>query len=241
MQPQRSRRWTAKRVAKFSGFSMVGFVILATGAGVGYIAALLKGLPAISASTFTHLSQASVVYDVEGRVIGEFAKDGDRQPITSIRQVSPHLVHAFIAAEDKTFYHNIGINPPSILRAAMQNLLAHRIESGFSTITQQTVKLALFPEQQRTLKRKVQEVALALELNRLLSKDEILTDYMNWVYMGKLGSQNVYGVKKAAEILFHKDPKDLNLPEAAFLAAIPNNPSWYNPYQNADRTRLRQR
>lgn len=237
----------AKKERKHPIWRVVGYVfggvvsigVFVVGAGLGYISSFLNGLPAINAATFTNMSSPSVVYDRNGKVIGRFTKDGDRQPITNLSQVSPYLVNAFIAAEDKTFYHNIGINPLAMGRAFFQDILYHRIESGASTITQQTVKLAVFPAQERTMKRKVQEIALALELNHILTKDEIMTDYMNWVYMGHMGTP-VYGVKTASEIMFGKSPRDLNLPEATFLAAIPNNPSYYSPYEFFNNTVQRQ-
>ncbi|MCL6516494.1 transglycosylase domain-containing protein [Alicyclobacillus sp.] len=234
-----ARRWVWRGLA-VAASALGAFLVTGAGAAVGYAASMLKGLPAISPQTFTNLSQPTVVYDVHGQVIGRFTAEGDREPITSVNQVSKNLVNAFIAAEDKTFYKNIGINPMAMARAFVQDVLHHQIESGASTITQQTVKLALFPDQQRTLKRKIQEIALALEVNHMLTKDEILTDYMNWVYMGQMGSNPVYGVKAAAQILFHKDPKDLNLPEAALLAAIPNNASLFSPYDHLDNTISRQ-
>jgi penicillin-binding protein 1A len=237
---KRERRHPVWRIIGIT-FGVIGaFVIVGLGAGVGYATSLLKGLPSISADTITNLSQPSVVYDVHGKLIGQFSADGDRQPIASTQQVSPNLVNAFIAAEDKTFYQNIGVNPLAMGRAFVQDLLHHQIQSGASTITQQTVKLAMFPDQQRTTKRKVQEIALAVEANHMLTKDEIMTDYMNWVYMGWMGTQNVYGVKSASTVLFKKDPKDLNLPEAAFLAAIPNNASLFSPYKNPKNTLQRQ-
>lgn len=227
---KRERKHPVLRALKYTGLGTVTALLFVGGAGIGYASSMLKGLPSISASTFTNTSAASVVYDKHGKIIGRITKDGDRQPITSIHQVSPLLVKSFVAAEDKTFYTNIGINPLSMGRALFQDVAFHRIESGASTITQQTVKLAVFPAQQRTLQRKVQEIALAVELNHILSKDEIMTDYMNWVYMGRMGTQNVYGVKTASDILFHKDPSQLTLPQAALLAAIPNNPSLFSPY-----------
>ncbi|QSO46250.1 transglycosylase domain-containing protein [Alicyclobacillus mengziensis] len=228
------------RIIGYTFLFIGGIIVVAIGAGIGYGTALLKGLPTVTAATFTNNSAPTVVYDKHGKIIGQFAADGDRQPISSIHQVSPNLVQAFVAAEDKTFYQNIGINPLAMARAFVQDLTHHQIQSGASTITQETVKLAVFPDQQRTLKRKVQEIALAIEVNRILSKDEIMTDYMNWLYMGRMGSQDVYGVKTASNILFHKDPKDLNLAEAAFLAAIPNNPSLFSPYQYPQNTVKRQ-
>ncbi|WP_067930747.1 transglycosylase domain-containing protein [Alicyclobacillus kakegawensis] len=234
-QAARSQRPRGRRIAiaivKITAMSAASLIVLALGAGIGYAKSLLKGLPAISAATFANLSQPSVVYDRNGRVIGKFDKNGARQPISSIRQVSNNLVDAFVAGEDKTFWTNIGINPMAMGRALVQDVLHHHIESGASTITQQTVKLAVFPEQQQTLRRKVQEIALALKLNHILTKPEIMTDYMNWVWMGSMGGQQVYGVEAASQILFSKSAKDLNLPEAAFLAAIPNNPAQLTPYR----------
>ncbi|RIV28651.1 glycosyl transferase [Alicyclobacillaceae bacterium I2511] len=229
------------RILGTLGMVVAAALVTGMGAGVGYAASLLEGLPSISAATFTNLSQPSVVYDRNGQVIGRFSADGDRSPIQSLADVSPNLVHAFIAAEDKTFYQNIGINPLAMIRAFVQDVTTHHIESGASTITQQTVKLALFPDQQRTMKRKVQEIALAVEVNHLLTKNEVMTDYMNWVYMGQMGGVPVYGVKTASELLFHKDPLNLNLAESAFLASIPNNPSLFSPYQFPQNTLKRQR
>jgi penicillin-binding protein 1A len=231
----RSERPRGRRIAvrtiQIAGISVAGLIVLGIGAGVGYASSMLKGLPTISATTFTNLSQPSVVYDRNGKVIGKFEQNGTRQPITSLKQVSGHLVDAFVAGEDKTFWTNIGINPIAMGRALIQDLTHHQIESGASTITQQTVKLAVFPEQQQTLRRKVQEIALAIRLNHILTKQEIMTDYMNWVWMGRMGGQQVYGVQAAAQILFHKDVKNLNLPEAAFIASIPNNPAMLTPYR----------
>ncbi|KPV42259.1 transglycosylase domain-containing protein [Alicyclobacillus ferrooxydans] len=235
----RRGRWVW-RIIGYTFMFIGGVVVIGIGAGVGYATALLKGLPTVTAATFINNRAPTVVYDRTGKVIGQFAADGDRQPIASVNDVSPYLTKAFIAAEDKTFYTNIGINPLSMARAFVQDLVHHHIQSGASTITQETVKLAIFPDQQRTMKRKIQEIALAIHVNQILSKNEILTDYMNWLYMGRMGNLDVYGVKTSSNILFHKDPKNLNLAEAAFLAAIPNNPSLFSPYQYPSNTVKRQ-
>ncbi|WAH38412.1 transglycosylase domain-containing protein [Alicyclobacillus dauci] len=237
---ERQKRRPVWMAIKITAFSLGSLVVLGAAGGAGYIASMLRGLPHVSASTFANNRAASVIYDRNGKVIGRFQGDGDRQPISSISQVSPDLVNSFVAAEDKTFYTNIGVNPLAMGRAVLQDVVHHHIESGASTITQQTVKLAVFPQQQRTAQRKIQEIALALEVNHQLSKDEIMTDYMNWVYMGRLGTVPVYGVKRASEILFQKDPKNLTLPESTFLAAIPNNPSYFSPYQYPQHTLQRQ-
>jgi len=225
-----TRKFSIGRLIGFILLTIFGVGLLGVGAGAGYATYLLKDLPSISPSSFK-LSSASVVYDKNGTIIGRFTKDGDRQILNNVSQVTPYLVNSFIAAEDKTFRTNIGINPLAMARAAGEDLFLHKITSGASTITQQTVKLAIFPEQQRTFRRKVQEIGLAIELNHMLTKNEIMTDYLNWVYMGRMGTQNVYGVKTASELMFHQNPANLNLPEAAFLATIPNNPAYYSPYR----------
>ncbi len=96
--------------------------------------------------------------------------------------------------------------------------------------------MAVFPAQERTTKRKVQEIALSLKLNHILTKQEIMVDYMNWVYFGHLGNNPVYGVKAASKVMFGKDPKDLNLAESALLASVPNNPSIFDPYEYNTKT-----
>lgn len=229
--PKREGRHPVRTALKWTGLGIGGLIIVLVGAGVGYASAMLKGLPKISAGTFSNLSQASVVYDVHGKVIGRYTSSGDRQPITSVDQVSPYLANAFIAAEDKTFRTNIGINPLAMGRAFVEDVAGHHIQSGASTITQQTVKLAVFPAQQRTLKRKIQEIALALKLNHILTKDEILTDYMNWVYMGDMGGTPIYGVQSASQIMFHTSPKNLNIAEASLMAGMVNNAYLFSPYQ----------
>lgn len=228
---RREGRHPVRTTFRVLGLGIAGLIVVCIGAGFGYAASMLKGLPSISASTFYNGSEASTVYDTNGKVIGRYTSSGDRQPITSVNQVSPYLANAFIAAEDKTFRTNIGINPLAMGRAFVDDLLHHHIQSGASTITQQTVKLALFPAQKRTAHRKVQEIVLAVKLTHILSKDEILTDYMNWVYMGEMGGTPIYGVKTASQILFHKDPRDLNIPESALLAGMVNNAYYLSPYQ----------
>lgn len=227
----KERRHPVRATLKWAGMGIGGLIILVLGGGVGYAASMLKGLPKISASTFYNGSQASVVYDQHGQVIGRYTSSGDRQPITSIDQVSPYLANAFIAAEDKTFRTNIGINPMAMGRAFVDDVIHHHIQSGASTITQQTVKLAVFPAQQRTLKRKIQELALAVELDHILTKNEVLTDYMNWVYMGDMNGTPIYGVRTAARIMFHISPKNLSIAQSALLAGMVNNAYYFSPYQ----------
>ena len=152
-----------------------------------------------------------------------------------IDELPPHVPRAFIAAEDKRFYEHDGADTQAMARAAWSNVISGRTVSGASTITQQLVKnLVLSPEQ--TLKRKVQEVRLARELEEKLSKNEILELYLNRVYFGS----GFYGLGAASRFYFDKDPQDLTLAEASLLATLPKAPSRLALDDNMEGARQRQ-
>ena len=145
-----------------------------------------------------------------------------------------HLVDAVLAIEDRRFYSHWGIDPVGILRAARRNIVSGGIVEGGSTITQQLVKLRLLTRE-RTFARKLREVFAAVWLDMRFSKEEILTRYLNTVYMGA-GAQ---GIPAAAELYFNKRPSDLTLPEAALLAGMIKAPSRINPLRNLPAARAR--
>lgn len=152
-----------------------------------------------------------------------------------IDELPPHVARAFIAAEDKRFYEHDGADTQAMVRAAWSNVISGRTVSGASTITQQLVKnLVLSPEQ--TLKRKVQEVRLARQLEEILSKNEILELYLNRVYFGS----GFYGLGAASRFYFGKDPQDLTLAEASLLATLPKAPSRLALDDNMEGARQRQ-
>jgi penicillin-binding protein 1A len=145
-------------------------------------------------------------------------------------ETMPALVEeAFIAAEDRRFYQHDGIDPVGIGRALVRNITQRSVEEGASTITQQLAR-TVFLSQDRTLVRKVKEAALAGKLERQLSKRQILTEYLNVVYLGS----SAYGVADAAWVYFSKAPDQLNLAEAALIAGLPPAPSVYSPLVNPD-------
>lgn len=153
----------------------------------------------------------------------------------TLDELPPHVTRAFIAAEDKRFYEHDGADTQAMARAAWANVISGRTVSGASTITQQLVKnLVLSPEQ--TMKRKVQEVRLARQLEEQLSKSEILELYLNRVYFGS----GFYGLGAASRFYFGKDPKDLTLAEASLLATLPKAPSRLALDDNMDGARQRQ-
>ena len=149
----------------------------------------------------------------------------------------PLLVEqAFIAAEDRRFYRHSGVDLQGILRATARNISRGSVEEGASTITQQLAR-TVFLSQDRTLTRKLKEAALAGKLERQLSKREILTEYLNLVYLGS----SAYGVADAAWIYFSKTPEQLTLPEAAMIAGLPPAPSVYSPLVNPELALQRRR
>ena len=177
---------------------------------------------------------ASVITDRHGRMIGQFFVQ--RRRLVRLDEVPEHVIQAFVASEDARFFQHAGLDIPAILRAAWTNLRSGRIEQGASTITQQMVKnVLLTPE--RTWSRKLREMLLALEVERRLSKHEILLIYLNHAYLGN-GS---YGVGDAARSYFGKEVSELDLSEAALLAGLPQRPSAYSPVRHPEAAEARRR
>ncbi len=175
----------------------------------------------------------SIVYSEEDEVVGKFLMD-NRIPIPYER-IPKQLINAFIAAEDAEFFQHKGIDYKGILRAMFKNLLAGRIVQGGSTITQQVTK-TFFLTPKRSLFRKLKEVAYAFGLERDLTKEEILTLYLNNIYLGN----GAYGVEAAAESYFNKTVEQLNLAEMALMAGLVKAPSRYSPVNSLKRAKDRQ-
>ena len=166
-----------------------------------------------------------------GELIGE---RGMRRAYASYKDISPHLVNAVLAAEDRRFFYHFGVDPVALLRAGSANFRSGEVQQGGSTITQQLAK-NLFLQPKRTLSRKAEEFVLALWLERRFTKQEILELYLNRVYFG--GGN--YGIGAAAHSYFGKEPKDISLAEAALLAGLIKAPSYHSPTANMDRARTR--
>nr|WP_199289811.1 MULTISPECIES: penicillin-binding protein 1A [Cyanophyceae] len=179
-------------------------------------------------------SETSYIYDINGTLLHSLHDEANREVI-DLDEMSPHLKRAVLAVEDSYFYSHNGINPSSVGRALLANVEAGSTVEGGSTITMQLVKnLFLTPE--RAVSRKVAEAVLALRLEQIFSKDEILEMYLNQVYWG----HNNYGVETAAQSYFNKSAKDLTLPEAAVMAGLIQAPESYSPFQNYEATKERQ-
>lgn len=171
--------------------------------------------------TRTRIPQVTIV-DRNNVLITHYGEvQGKPVPITVLPD---HVVQAFLATEDRNFYHHLGVNPVAVLRAFIVNVKSGSVRQGGSTITQQLVKnIFLTPE--KTIKRKVQEVFLALQLEQAYSKDEILGFYLNNVYFGS----GTYGIRAATDRYFGKKPSQLSVGEAALLAGLLKAPSRYSP------------
>jgi len=211
---------------------MGGFV--AGGIVTGYVAALVKDEPVrskdeLEKKIFTNYLTGFAYYN-DGSLIGQLrAEEGDRRLVKKA-DVSPYLINAIIATEDKNFYHHNGIALQSTIRGAIQDFTNQPVVTGGSTITQQLVKnTILSAEVSHT--RKAREIFTALRIERMFSKDQILEAYMNEIYFGKnANGSNVYGVQAAAKGIFGKDVKELNLSESSFLAGMIQNPGAYSPF-----------
>lgn len=156
-----------------------------------------------------------------------YPSHGGRHKKIAYEDIPDVLIHAVISAEDKNFFKHHGIDYSSISKAAMRNYKAGRVVSGGSTITQQLIKN--FYPMSRTYKNKMQEAVYAIKLEQMLSKEEILTAYLNKIFFGN----NIYGIGLASEIYFNKKLSDITISEAAMLASIIKSGTMFNPYRYA--------
>ncbi|MGF2035305.1 MAG: penicillin-binding protein 1C [Nostoc sp. CmiVER01] len=162
-------------------------------------------------------------------------RDQEHTSVIPLNQVSPQFIHAILAAEDGSFYHHGALDMKAIIRASKEAIHAKRIVSGASTITMQLARM-LYPVP-RSFSGKLSEIWLSWRLAAGMNKDEILSAYINRLPMGG----NIYGVEAAAQTYFSIPASELNLAQASLLAAIPNNPTYFNPYQHWERLKQRQK
>ena len=222
-----------KRLLLFSFLTLVTMVLLVLLIGIGILFYVSDDLPDFNNISDYRPYLVTTIYSAEGEVIGELYKE--RRYLVPMKSIPQHVIHAFLAAEDKAFYEHDGVNLTSIIRAFIINTWYGAVKQGGSTITQQVVKaLLLSPE--RTYSRKIKEAILAYRLEKYLSKEEILSVYLNQIYFG----EGAYGIGAASQTYFSKDVKDITIAEASILAGLPKAPSMYNPYRNPEPIKQRQ-
>lgn len=194
--------------------------VVFAGLSGGAILEVMKTAPEIDANIIKYeMSQNSTIVDEDGNEVDSIATKEYRE-IVDYDKIPAHLKQAFVAVEDERFYKHPGLDPQSIIGSAIENFKAGGIVRGGSTITQQLARNTYLDNDQ-TYERKIREIYLALEIEKNLSKDEILGAYLNRVFMG----QNSYGVQAAAKTYFDKDVSELNLAQCAALAGIVQSPS----------------
>lgn len=202
--------------------TMVGTAAISGGL-VG-LAISFRNLPDVRSLRGYVPSETTHIYDINGKLLASLHDEENRE-VVPLNKISPDLKRAVIAIEDSNFFQHHGINPIGIVRATLVNFQAGRTVEGGSTLTMQLVKnLFLTPE--RAFSRKVAEAVLALRLEQIFTKDEILEMYLNQVYWG----HNTYGVETAARSYFKKSAADLTLGEAAMMAGIIQAPEAYSPF-----------
>ena len=194
---------------------------------------LLKELPSIAALKDYRPSITTRVYADNYELIDEFFLE-DRKVI-KYENIPKMVIQAFVASEDARFFQHKGFDMQSMSRAFFKNLEAGRIVQGGSTITQQVAK-ALYLSPERSYMRKLREALLAYKIDTYLTKEEIITLYLNHIYLG----HGTYGIEAASQGYFGKGASDLTLAEAALLAGLPKAPSSYSPYLHPERAYQRQ-
>lgn len=203
---------------------LVAFVIVVV-AGAFY--SLNKNLPTgLDISQYSP-TEATKVFSADGVILADVYEEN--REIVPITDIPDDLRRATVAIEDSRFYNHIGVDPRGIARAVVENLRRGRMSQGGSTLTQQLAR-NVYLSREKSISRKLQEVILALKIERNYSKEQILELYLNQVYYGS----GAYGVQTASRIYFGKDVKDLNLAECALLAGLPQKPSGYNPHEYLD-------
>lgn len=221
-------------VALFIGGAFAG------GIGLGYFAYLVstETPPTYTEmkADITDLEQVSTMYFADNQSIGTVKSDLVRK-VVPLSEMSKNLQHAIVATEDEYFYKHNGIVPKAVARALVQEFTGSKVQTGGSTLTQQLVKQQILSSEV-SFKRKANEILLAIRLENYFSKDEILEAYLNTSTFGRNSSgQNIAGVEEAAQGIFGVHASDLNLPQAAFIAGLPQSPSQYTPYNQLGQLR----
>ncbi|HUQ06441.1 MAG TPA: PBP1A family penicillin-binding protein [Kofleriaceae bacterium] len=237
--PTVERRRRKKRIKAFSVLRILALLTIygmSAGAAFAYLAVVTINdtLPKDLTTAFDYRpNRKSLVISADGEEIGAFFIE-NRQ-VVPLDRMPPHVLAAFVSAEDGRFWEHPGFDLIGIGRAAYKNLLTGKTKEGASTITQQVIKM-LIVGNERSYERKLKELVLAVRFERELSKPEILSIYLNHIYLGN----NAYGVQAGAQTYFGKNVENLTLAEAALLAGVVPAPSDYAPHRNYHLTRREQ-
>ena len=220
---------------------LLGIGILGLVGGGLLFMKIIGDTPKITADDLKPSAYTTTAYAADGEtVIGTFVNAGANRVFTSLDNIPKYLQDAFIAVEDSRFRDHKGVDYKGIMRAAWTGIKSGNFSQGGSTITQQLIKNRVFPQFSlesgfQKVERKIQELYLAIQVEKIIDKDEILENYLNTINLG----QNTLGVQSASKRYFNKDVKDLTLSEAVTIAAITKSPSGYNPITNPEANQKR--
>jgi membrane peptidoglycan carboxypeptidase len=217
------KKQVRKKLLREAFFVCISLGIVVFALMIGWIASLQ--LPDFNNFENRSIANSTKIYDRTGTIVLYNIHDNVRRTEVPISEMSPYIQKATISIEDAHFYEHNGFRPTSFIRAALANVLTGGYSQGGSTIDQQVVKNALLTRE-KTISRKLKEIVLALKLDREVPKDTILQIYLNESPYGG----TIYGVEEASLSFFNKHAKDLTLTEAAYLAALPQSPTYYSPY-----------
>lgn len=232
----RKKKKKGHRILKYTLLTLFTVLFLAAIAGTGIVYAFIKTAPPLDKNAILSLNQPSSIYDSSGKLMDYVATD-EKRTVISYNDMPDNLKNAFVSIEDERFWQHNGIDIKRILGSVVNDVInkIHKQNNiqGASTITQQLVKNKVFYESsiknRLSIKRKVQEMYLATQLEKYLSKKQILEAYLNTIPLGG----NSYGVEAASELYFNKSAKQLSLIQCAFLAGINQAPSYYNPFSSS--------
>jgi len=224
-------------VAKVTGGTLLSITMLSTSVAAGGLVGLaisFRNLPDVRVLSTYAPTETTHIYDIKGKWLTSIHGEANRE-VVPLNKISPELKRAVLAIEDSHFYFHHGINPSSVGRAVKANWERGDVVEGGSTLTMQLVK-NVFLSHKRAFSRKVAEAVMAIRLEQILTKDQILELYLNQVYWG----HNNYGIETAAESYFGKKAADLNLAEGSMLAGIIQAPEDYSPFINYKLAKQRQ-
>lgn len=221
---------------------VVGSIVIGTSLAIGAYNGIVDSAPDVNLSDLVPAGYSSALYDLAGNEITTLVASDANRIYTTIDNIPVDVQHAFVAIEDRSFYTHHGVDPRGMVRAFVTGIKSGSFSQGASTITQQLVKNNVFSNfsnesKMEKWRRKLQEqqIALNLEKSGTMSKDKILELYLNTINMG----QNTLGIQSASLRYFNKDANDLTLSEGAVLAAIPQNPTKYNPITHPENNKER--
>lgn len=227
-----------KGVGQVAGGTLLSITMLASSIVAGGLVGLaisFRNLPDVRQLRNFFPSETTYIYDIKGKLLTSIHGEANRE-VVSLDKISPQLKRAVLASEDADFYFHHGINPKGVGRAVVTNWVAGGVREGGSTITMQLVK-NLFLSQRREFTRKIAEAVLAIRLEQILTKDQVLEMYLNQVYWG----HNNYGVQTAARSYFNKSAEYLTLGESAMMAGLIQAPEEYSPFVSMEKAKYQQK